>query len=64
MANINKKRLRKLLDNILAWGCEHDNEFMQCMIEASGMTKEEAKELEVEEFIESEEEDEDEDDNA
>ena len=45
-----KERLQKILNNILAWGNEHDDEFMQCMVEASGMTKEEAKELEVEEW--------------
>lgn len=59
MAKINEKRLRELLDNILSWGCEHDSEFMQCMVEASGMTKEEAKELDVEEYIEDEGEEED-----
>lgn len=45
-----KERLKELLDNILGWGSEHDDEFMQCMVEASGMTKAEAKELEVEEW--------------
>ena len=42
-----KERLKKLLDNILGWAADHDDEFMGCIVEASGMTLEEARELDV-----------------
>ena len=47
-----KERLQELLNNILGWGVEHDDEFMQCMVAASGMTIAEAREFEVVEFHE------------
>lgn len=45
-----KERLKELLDNILGWGSEHSDEFMQCMVSASGMTAEEAEQLECSEW--------------
>ena len=47
-----KARLEKILDNILAWGADHDDEFMQCLVRAAGLTLEEAEELAVEEYHE------------
>ena len=47
-----KERLEELLNNILAWGTMHDDEFIQCMVEASDMTIEEARELDVAEWHE------------
>lgn len=47
-----KERLEQILNNILDWGVEHDNEFMEALVSASDMTLEEAKELEVEEYHE------------
>ena len=52
-----KERLEQILSNILDWGVEHDNEFMEALVSASDMTLEEAKELEVEEYHEDYEED-------
>lgn len=49
---MSKERLEEILNNILGWGSEHSDEFMECMVSASGMTKEEAEELDVEEWCE------------
>jgi len=55
-----KKRLEQILDNVLAWGAEHEEEFRECLIDAMDLTDEEIKELELEEYV-REEEDEEED---
>ena len=55
-----KKRLEQILDNVLAWGAEHEEEFRECLIDAMDLTDEEIKELELEEYV-GEEEDEEED---
>lgn len=47
---MSKERLQELLDNILGWGVDHNEEFTRDLIYASGMTQEEAKELDVEEY--------------
>ena len=49
---MSKERLKEILNNLLGWGSEHSDTFMESMVEASGMTKEEAKELDVEEWCE------------
>lgn len=52
MSKISKARLEKILDNILAWGADHDDEFMQCLVSAADLTLEEAEKLMVEEYHE------------
>ena len=46
-----KERLEKILDNILSWGNDHDEEFRECLINAMDLTDEEIKELQLEEYI-------------
>lgn len=50
-----KKRLEELLNNILGWASEHDDEFMKCVVKASQMTIEEARELDVASYHEDRE---------
>ena len=57
--NIKKERLKEILNNILDWGVDHDDEFMECLVSAADLTLEEAEELEVAEYHEDYEEDED-----
>ena len=45
MKNIEKKRLEEIIYNILYWGGEHDDEFYDSLIYASGMTKKEANKV-------------------
>ena len=52
-----KERLEQILDNVLAWGNDHDEEFRECLIDAMDLTDEEIKELELEEYVREEEED-------
>ena len=47
-----KERLQEILNHIFDWGAEHEDEFMECMITASDMTIEEARELHVAEWHE------------
>ncbi len=47
---MNKTRLDAVLNNILGWAAEHNDEFMNCIVEASEMTLEEAKEFNVEKY--------------
>ena len=50
-----KERLEQILNDIMAWGMDHDDEFMEALVYASGMTLEEAKELGVEDYHEDHE---------
>ena len=60
-----KERLEEILQNVIEWGMDHDNEFMECLVYAMDLNEEEVKELELEEYTglmdEFDEEDEDED---
>jgi hypothetical protein len=56
-----KERLEEIINNVLDWGAEHEEEFRECLIDAMGLTEEEIKELRLEDYI-SEDEDEDYDD--
>ena len=47
-----KTRLEEVLNNILGWAAEHNDEFMNCIVKASEMTLEEAKEFDVEKYHE------------
>lgn len=42
---ITKERLTEIIDNLLAWGQEHDEEFYDCLMNAANMTDEELAEL-------------------
>lgn len=58
-----KERLIEMIDSVLAWGADHDEEFRECLVDALDITDEEYKELFDEELGEylGEEDDEDED---
>lgn len=53
-----KERLEEILNNVLDWGAEHEEEFRECLIDAMDLTEEEIKELRLEDYI-TEEDDED-----
>lgn len=40
-----KERLIEMIDGVLAWGSDHDEEFRACLLYALGITDEEYKEL-------------------
>jgi len=42
---INKERLVKIINNLVAWGQDHDEEFYDCLMNAADMTDEELAEL-------------------
>ena len=42
---ISKERLIKIIDNLVAWGQEHNEEFYDCLMGAADMTDEELAEL-------------------
>ena len=41
------KRKLEILDKLLGWISEHNNEFIACAIQAADLTNEEVKELEL-----------------
>ena len=55
-----KERLEKIINNVLDWGAEHEEEFRECLIDAMDLTEEEIKEFRLEDYISEENEDEDE----
>ena len=59
--NMTKERLEEVLNNVIAWGGDHDEEFRGCLLYAMDLTDEEIKELELEDYV-TEEDDEDDDD--
>jgi hypothetical protein len=40
-----KERLIEMIDGVLAWGADHDEEFRGCLVDALDITEEEYKEL-------------------
>lgn len=38
-------RMHEILNNILAWGFTHDEEFMKCLVNSMNLTEEERHEL-------------------
>jgi len=59
-----KERLKEMIDSVLAWGADHDEEFRECLVNALDITDEEYKELfdeDLDTYLGSEEDDEDED---
>lgn len=55
-----KERLQELLDNVLAWGSEHDKDFRTSLIDAMDISEEEYEELfdsSLTEYIDGEEDD-------
>lgn len=40
-----KERLVEMIDSVLAWGADHDEEFRGCLVDALDITGEEYKEL-------------------
>ena len=55
-----KERLEEIINNVLDWGAEHEEEFRECLIDAMDLTEEEIKEFRVEDYISEKDEDEDE----
>lgn len=49
-----KERLEEVLQNIIDWGMEHDDEFMECLVDAMDLSNGEVKELELEEYVDDE----------
>jgi hypothetical protein len=52
-----KERLEVIINNVLDWGAEHEEEFRECLINAMGLTDEEIKELRLEDYISEDNED-------
>ena len=42
---IAKERLVEMIDSVLAWGADHDEEFKECLVNALDITEEEYEEL-------------------
>ena len=40
-----KERLIGMIDSVLAWGADHNEEFRECLVNALDITEEEYKEL-------------------
>ena len=55
-----KERLEEILNNVLAWGGDHDEEFRDCLLYAMDLTDDEIKELELENYVREEDEDDEE----
>ena len=55
-----KERLKEIINNVLDWGAEHEEEFRECLIDAMDLTEEEIKEFRLEDYISEKDEDEDE----
>jgi hypothetical protein len=49
---ITQERLEIILDNVLDWGSEHNQEFKKRLIDIMDLTEEEIKELNLENYIE------------
>lgn len=60
MSKLSKKRLLKIIDNVVAWGIDHNEEFRECLLYAMDLTDDEIKELQLEDYVsDSDEDDED-----
>ena len=53
-----KERLVEILNNVLDWGAEHNEEFRACLIYAMHLTEEEIEELRLQNYYHDEDEDE------
>lgn len=62
-SGISKERLLEILDNILAWGNDHEEEFRECLLNAMDLTDDEIKELQLEDYVDDSGEDDDEEYN-
>ena len=51
------ERLKEIIDNVLAWGCDHEEEFRECLLYAMDLTDEEIKELQLENYVREDDED-------
>lgn len=58
-----KERLLEVLDGVLSWGNDHDEEFRECLIYAMGLTRDELKELNLINYVNDGCDDEDEEDD-
>lgn len=38
---VSKERLVEMIDNVLAWGADHDKEFRECLVDALEITDDE-----------------------
>lgn len=56
-----KERLEEVLNNVLDWGAEHEEEFRECLIDAMHLTEEEMTELRLENYVQGEDDEDDED---
>lgn len=50
------ERLLQILDNILAWGQDHNEEFRECLLDAMELTETEKEELELQHYVREDEE--------
>ena len=50
--NITKERLYEIIENLMAWGSEHSDEWMRCLIKAAGFTEEEITEFDLTSYME------------
>lgn len=57
-----KERVLEIIDNVLAWGNDHEEEFRECLIAAMDLTEAEIKELGLENYVEDEEDEDEEED--
>jgi len=55
-----KERLEEVLQNIIEWGMDHDDEFMECLVYAMDLSDDEVKELELEDYASEDDEDDEE----
>lgn len=61
-----KARLVEMIDSVLAWGADHDEEFRGCLVDALDITEEEYKELfdaDLSEYLGEDDDEDDEDDD-
>lgn len=54
------ERLKEIINNVLDWGAEHEEEFRECLINAMGLTEEEIKEFRLEDYVREDDEEEEE----
>lgn len=46
-----KDRYNEILENILGWGSEHEEEFRECLLNAMKLTDDEIKELRLTDYV-------------
>ena len=54
------ERLKEIINNVLDWGAEHEEEFRECLLYAMDLTEEEKKEFRLEDYISEDDEEEEE----